>query len=488
MKDTTSSRHVGLLIALIAVLSLAIRLPFYKPAITDWDGLNFVQGAMGYYVAHPPGYIGYCVLGMLLDKLLGSITRTYLLIDLACAIAAICLTYPLARRMGFSSRAALLAMIVFSCSFCMLDFSMRITTYTLEAMLATFIALAGLTAIQKRSGAWALLTTIVWAAGGAWRPATTLLLAPLVFYVAIQSDRRWWILALHLLIGVPIVFGWSKADNYFLAARNGFMPAAQPPGLEGQIIMPLYSGFDLSSMQLQRNVQAPLAYHWPSGELLHWLELKTGVNLLPKTVAWPAPSLKHAAVRSVFNFAKMTYFFALALPAAILVPLMWRWRSKLAQLEAGTAAFCAWWFVPPILFFIFCHFGVYGYLSVFLSGAVVLIVGMLADAPAADVPRRLLLPSAMLLSVAGLSVWSLGMPLRSTSRWAGLLNLMIFAHTGPAIAQRYVFSGAAQPDSDDDVSQHYAGLSSDQQLLRQMQRDNLFPNAYYNLSSPSGNQ
>ncbi len=69
MTDLQKNMLTGALIGAGAVLS---RLPFLESAPFHTDSLHFLRGVTKTGIAHPPGYIGYCMSGRVIYYIIGN--------------------------------------------------------------------------------------------------------------------------------------------------------------------------------------------------------------------------------------------------------------------------------------------------------------------------------------------------------------------------------------------------------------------------------
>src|SRR5262245_15241552 len=218
--------------------ALLVRLPFRATGIFQYDSFGYCMGGLGQFVAHAPGFVGFCTAGMLVNAVVHDINFAFVIINLTATLVGIGLCYPLARACGLSSGAALAATVCYAVSINTLYFSTVALSYAVEGMFATLIGLCARRAIRSRSCGWAFAGTVAWAMGGAFRQPTTSFLSPLWIFM-LWRGRQWRWIPLHVAVAAPMIFGWTHANNYFMEARSGFQKSASREFWDLQVMMPI---------------------------------------------------------------------------------------------------------------------------------------------------------------------------------------------------------------------------------------------------------
>jgi hypothetical protein len=484
-------------LCLLSILlgSLLVRLPFRATGIFQYDSFGYCMGGLGQFIAHAPGFVGFCTAGMLVNALVHDINSAFVIINLAATLVGIGLCYPLARACDLSPGAALAATVCYAVSINTLFFSTVALSYAVEGMFATLIGLCARRAIQTRSCVWAFAGTGAWALGGAFRQTTTAFLFPLWIFM-LWRGRRWRWIPLHASIAASMISGWSYANHYFLEARSGFQKSASREFWELQVMMPIE--YDTASLAVTSSKTAAHPdYHWPMIEVAAWLAAKSGQPLFIAEGA-PEPSLRHAMQLAGTQLGKVAFYSILSVPALGLFFILLAVRHHSLTLPAGSdALFYAAWIVPPLGFFVIGHFGSFGYLQVFLSGVIVLVIGCLFPraAPSEEPARKteeparkteikgLAVPGAALgLAAAGLLFYLVGRPAHGKSAAAKTLDVLLLQYTGSAIREKYAVARATvnRPDPRQ-LPFVPPDCETDEQLLTIAEQIDWWPNAYYRL-------
>jgi hypothetical protein len=463
-------RGRGRIIAILAA-ALLIRVPFFQPAIFYSDSIEFARGALWTYAAHSPGYVGYCMLGWFVDQFVHNIAIALALISLATTMAAIHFVYRLALAMELGTRTALASAAIFAASFCTLHFSVVALNYAVEGMVAALVGWIGIEAIGRKSWRLALLATFFWAAGGAIRESTTLFLFPLVVWIVLKTDRRLSVLMAHALLALPIIVAVVAIDRHFRSALNGYAPPVLST-IEDQALMS--AGYDAADTDIHAAPSAgPYSYHWPSAELLDWFEQETGIRLIHQSVPWPQPSIRHALTLFAVYAAKCGYFLLLSMPILLAVPVCYLMQARPIWPRRDLLIFAAIWIAPAMAYFLFAHFGTYGYLQILLPIITVMTMAALVkgvETAQAPFGKRAAVVVAI-LGMAGAVVWVTAGPLRGGSNWDDRLNLLVLQDTGRAITSEFSINRRGLVGGAGPVPPTYASEHTDQQWLDQYRHD-----------------
>ena len=176
----------GLILLALFIGSLLLRLPFRAGSLVNWDSVNFVLGTQAFDLAHhqphPPGYIGYVLLGSALNYITGDpIASLTLLSSIAGALATV-LLFLLGSQFMPRLYAAIGA-VLFTLSPVVWYYSEVPLTYAVEAALALAFLFTGYKARASSSLKYLLLTTVLLALLGAVRQSGGALLLPLWLYI-----------------------------------------------------------------------------------------------------------------------------------------------------------------------------------------------------------------------------------------------------------------------------------------------------------------
>ena len=363
-------------------VALVMRLVYLAPGLLGGDSIGYAIGGLGTWIAHPPGFFGYCFLGWLVNQAVGNINHSMLIINVVCCLVGIFCCHRLAKSVGLSDLHALIATAAYGFSIDNMYFSDIALSYAPEGMFATALGLCVHRAIKLKKLSWALAATLIWAVSGALRQTSSSFLFPL-WVLMLWRGKQLRFIHWHLLVAVPIVAGWTHANTHYLNAAAG-----NPPGggaAHGfwalQVMMP--SNHDPTKLGLDEDVkeEATSQYHWPFIEILTLVDEKLGTHVLPpyQSFGAPPPSLAHAANLTGMQALKLSFYTLFALPSLLVAVGSLLLRKK----PAGTRflsfedwLFFAAWILPSGLFFLIGHFGSFGYLLIYLSGLAVLSVAL----------------------------------------------------------------------------------------------------------------
>jgi hypothetical protein len=443
-RATTGGRTPWLLIALVLLVSLLVRLPFLSNHVYQNDPVNYCWGALVIGVAHAPGYAGYCFLGHIVNYLFHDINRSFVLINLAFSLGAIALIYPVARRIGLSVAAALVAMVSMSLSVNVLMNSVCGMNHAAEGCLTTLFALLAVRAIQTRKPSFAIAGTIVFAIAGALRPSTTMLLTPLWLYTIFASGPKLPRIGLHLLIAIPIIAGWLYWNRVLMEKAD-----IADTTYDLQVMMP--ANYDYSRVNTGEEIprDAKPSFHMPVFEFIACAERETGIRLLPHGSNWPDPSFTRAARLSAVQASKLVFyiFFSAPIIAAYLIFLIVQ-RKSIPWPDGWLARFFGFWLVPPLLFYVFGHLGAFGYLQVLLPGVIVLCCLGLLGTEGSAAPARARIYASIAPALLSLLFFVLSRPFHATSGGKRAADLLALQYTGAAVRQNFATSRAASSFAD----------------------------------------
>lgn len=327
--------------ALLFAAAWLVRVPFQASYLVNWDSVNFALGVEDFslerHQPHPPGYLGYVLLGRLVGWLVGDPVAALTAISVIAGAAATAGVYLLGRRLA-TERAALIAAALFGTSPLVWYYSEVPLTYAVEVALALPLVILVLDARERRSRGLLLLAAALLAFMGAVRQTSMVLLFPVWLYAWFAFPRRTRVLSAAVLAG-----GMAAWLIPLLALSGG--PSAY---------------FELSSQ---------LAQLTGGGT---WIGAGWGVAK---------------------NFLVVGVAAVLGLPVALLaIPLATAGRSPEEPLRPQHRRLLLLWGLPALLVYLFIHIGQLGYLLL------VLPVGSLWAARVVD---GALARSSMRVAVAG---------------------------------------------------------------------------------------
>ncbi len=308
----------------LAGLTAATRIPFRARLLPSWDAIQFALALREYDVVkhqpHPPGYILYVAVARAIDAVVRNPTETLTGLAIAASAATVLLVYRLAWAL-YGRATALVAAASLAASPLFWLYGLLPLSYTLEAALATGVALLALRMREGRPGGAVGAGVALGVAAGV-RQSLGVLLLPLWLGMAWLGPRR---------------------------------PRAALAGL---------AALGLTTVAWL----VPMV--WVTGGLGRYLG--AGLELFESTVrATSVLGLPGAWHLNAIGLAEAFVLgLGLALPAlgALLVPEFWRALGGRAMV-----AFFAFWILPPLGVYTLFHFGQHGYLLTVLPALHILL-------------------------------------------------------------------------------------------------------------------
>jgi len=438
--------NYGLIAVLLA--ALIMRIIYWPKGLLGGDSIGYALGGLGMWCAHPPGYFGYCFTAWLVNQVLANVKDSLALINVTTSLLGIVFCHRLALTFGMNARNALLTTAAYAFSINLDYFSVTTLSYAPEGMFVTLFAVLSCRSIQQQSMKVAFWATLVWAISGAFRQTSSTFLAPLWLYTLWKSGPHKRI-PLYLLIALPIVFGWSRANKHYLTAQAGDLNADVGRDF-WQLQVMQASNYDQTKLGLDEQVkkEGVSTHHWPFMEILQWGDEKTGLHFLPdyRTFGAPPPSLAHAAELAGLQLGKFGFYMLLSLPCLLtLILLLPRFMRISTLFKAGEIPFFLAWMVPAGGFFVVGQFGSFGYLQILLSGFSVLVVLLLSRAFSDTGDSRHWLKwqvAHACFTAAALAFFLLARPYQSADATEKLRDVLALQYTGHAVQKQYVVTRA----------------------------------------------
>ncbi len=482
--------HKHLPILTVLALSLLLRIIFWSPGVFCNDSIRFALGGLGAWIAHPPGYFGYCLSGWTINQFFGDINFSFVLISAVTSLVAIFFCYRLSLLMGLSDRLSLLASAAYAFSINTLYFGDVALSYTTEGMFASIIAYCACRSIRYPGGKWPWGTTLIWALSGAFRQTTTPFLAPLWLFT-LWNSKQLKMLPFHLILASPIIFGWSAANNYFGKAlaydERGEGPETN--SLSRQVFMP--NNMDTTKLALDEHPTAtsPLGYHWPFAEVMYCLQEKAGIMILPdyRQFGVAAPEMSHALSLLKMQAAKLTFYTLFSLPGLLIG--LWSYlrlglRKAIAS-QGCNLVFLAAWIIPSGIFFLIGHFGTFGYLQISLSGLAIWSVLPLQQTidEHNSSPNGNFSPSQKLQLASttfGLLFFVFAHPFDKAGSFKKMADVVAFQYTGRGIKNRYAVARSNTFTSDTStITEGWQSFEADGMIVSWFKEKNYAPHALY---------
>jgi MFS family permease len=179
--------------AVLALLAVAVRLPFRADFLTNWDSVNFALGVTSFDLAthqpHPPGYLGWVELSRAATWLTSDPNAAMTLLSAISGAVATALAYLLARRF-VGRRASLIVALLFSTAPLVWYYSVVALSYMTTGAVAMGLLLALVIAVQERSPRALLVASVLLAVVGALRPTDEAMLFPAWAFVTLTFGWR----------------------------------------------------------------------------------------------------------------------------------------------------------------------------------------------------------------------------------------------------------------------------------------------------------
>lgn len=330
----------------LASLVVLTRIPFRTSMLYNWDSANFALALRQFDVTrhfpHPPGYYYYVNLGRLIDFLVHDANASFVFESVAFSALAVVALYYLGKAMYDRTTGFIAALfLVFSVTFW--SFGTVALAYVALAFFSTAAALFAYGIIFERRNKL-LHLSLVYTAGGGFRPDLLLFLAPLW----LASLRGQW-------IGRVAAAGALVVAGFLL----WFLPTIWLSGGLGEYLATFAAYTSVDVMQRYSVLQ-----NGPSALVTN---VKDTASYLFYGLYATAALLALGLIASVFNIGNTAR--------------RGRWLN-------GRHVFLAEWIAPMALFYAWIHVGDPGYaftmlpaLLILAARAVVAFVGL--------VPKRL---------------------------------------------------------------------------------------------------
>lgn len=453
----------------LLVLIALVRLPFWPGARALRDGIAYSIGALITHVAHPPGSIGYCLLGGWVDQLVGNAETSFIYINLIAGLVATYLCYRVALAAGLSVIGALLAAAAYGLSINTLTAALTIAPHLLEGVGTFVVAWFGLLAIQQRKSRFAIGCTLATGLVGAMRPTATLFLLPLwayCIYASLGSARRKLVVvATHAALLLVISVTWTLGNSYYMT-QAGYGGTTY----EKQVLT--VAPYDYVSMSTDvRTTTLRHTFHMPAAEVLAWLEPRLHVRLLPHIPDWPTASLSRATRLAGQQLIKQATFLAISMPVMGLAAIVFVWPKRIAsKLNRRVWMVLTLWFVPAALFFVVGHLGTLTYLQSYLGAVAIASAAIITTPINAVRNERPLLVIAFSGALTSGLIFVLGKPITTSNSKLNLVNVALLQYTGPAKSAGYGaarVSGAleTEPTNDPTADADYMAADTDAKLI-----------------------
>ncbi|MFP3915501.1 MAG: ArnT family glycosyltransferase [Actinomycetota bacterium] len=179
--------------AAVFVISMAMRIWFRASYLVNWDAVNFALGVesfdLEHHQPHPPGYVGYVLLGRLVRWIVGDPVAALTAVSLLSGAFATMWVYILGRRI-VSEKAALMSAVLFGTSPLVWYYSGVALTYVVEVALALPLVWLVLEARTRRSFRMLVAATVALVLMGALRQTSLVFFFPVWLYAWLRFPVR----------------------------------------------------------------------------------------------------------------------------------------------------------------------------------------------------------------------------------------------------------------------------------------------------------
>ena len=320
------SRGVGTGVAVSAGAGLLVwltRAPFRAERLSGWDPVNFALALdrwdLAVHQPHPPGYLGYVVLGRLARLVTGDANGALILVGAAATAAAGVVLWRLAAVVGVPSAARCAGTVAFLLSPLVWFYSSVAEVYALEMLCALLVAAACLRVRCGESPLWP--PALAFAVCAFVKPPTAILLLPLA--TVAPAGRRLASLGAAAGAVAAVLVARSLDDpampSLTLAQFLGATAATQLAGAAEGPVVPTMEGLNRHVRDVLQGVLMIGGGAAVALPVAAWRALRPRVTGAPAldpvwVAAWAAPML---AVFLLLHFPKPGYLLPLV-PLAFL--------------------------------------------------------------------------------------------------------------------------------------------------------------------------
>lgn len=321
-----TSTEVGAGVAVSAGAGLLVwltRAPFRAERLSGWDPVNFALALdrwdLALHQPHPPGYLGYVVLGRLARLVTADANAALILVGAAATAATGFLLWRLAAAVGVPSAPRWIGTVAFLLSPLVWFYSSVAEVYALETFCALLVAAACLRALRDELPLWPL--ALAFAACAFVKPPTAILLLPLA--AVAPAGRRLVSLCAAAVAVVSVLVARSLADPAMAALTwSQFVGATAETRLAAAADVSIASAMEGLNRQARDVLQGVLMIGAGAALALPfaaWRALRPRAAGAPAldpvwAAAWTAPML---AVFLFLHFPKPGYLLPLV-PLAFL--------------------------------------------------------------------------------------------------------------------------------------------------------------------------
>lgn len=249
---------------LVAVATLASRVPLRSHQLFDWDAVQFALGLKHFDIRvhqpHPPGYPVFIVLGRAAYALFGDANTALVSLSIAFTLGSLLLIYWLSRRMFNSDTTAFIASAVWATSPLVWFYGEVASIYTASAFASLLIAATSWNLFSRPDLIAAVLSGLSFAIASGLRPDQVILMLPIwVFpFIMERRTRRYFVPSAAILASgylswyVPLVRTVGGAGEYSRILRQQFLSNARMTsiflgaGWKEAVLLPVKFGYAMA--------------------------------------------------------------------------------------------------------------------------------------------------------------------------------------------------------------------------------------------------
>jgi len=259
-------------------------------------------------------------------------------------------------------------------------FSEVALSYALEGGIATTVAYSAWKSIKTGKWQWLLFCTIIFALGGSVRQTTLAFLLPLWVYAVWSSRTGFRPFVAYFAVLMVVVSAWMYPNAHFIAkywekGERGYLSSVY----NLQIVMQQW--YDTTKvMEKSEYTEKVEKFHWPVVEIV----VASKNYFFPPADSAPIEIRQASNINALkvilYQFCKLLFYLTFALGLATFpLLLVFAGRQYSSSLGRQKAEFLGFWLIPALLFFIFGHFGSWGYLLLLMGGPSLIASNCIVD-------------------------------------------------------------------------------------------------------------
>lgn len=327
------------ILALLSILILVTRIPFFSKYLYEWDSVNYALGFENFNILnhqpHPPGYILYIWLGKLMNSFFNDPNHSMIFISVLFSILTVIIVYFLVEEM-FSRQLAVVSAIILVFNPLFWYYGEIATIYPSEAFFASLIALLSYK-VYKGKEKYFYPSVLALGLAGGFRQDLIIFMFPLWMFCMFYNNRNPLRFIKAILVLIPAVLIWA-------------LPTILWSG-----------GYDLYS-------QASTTLYkiaFPRSSLILGSSLVNKLSALGAYFAWVGIGLTFIGIFLIAIFNKYGG--------------MGPKHMFKTHFRNPKAIFVILWIMPPSIIYILIHIAKPGYILVFLPALVIILTYYLTE-------------------------------------------------------------------------------------------------------------